>query len=114
MPKGKMFDIIYARPYTSQGERKVHWIPCGRGFETDKGFDLLLYTVPVGGTEGEGVRLMMRESDPNFQRGGQQRGGAPQGGGQRGPQIEQRRAPPRQEQAPAYDGPPPGDDDLPF
>ena len=63
----KMYDVIYARSYENRdGHEKTDWMRCGRAFQTDKGFDILLYVVPVGSTHGE-VRLQMRESDGKFQ-----------------------------------------------
>lgn len=110
MARAPIFDVIYPRKYKQAGgDERTEWNRIGRAFQTDKGFDVILYSVPVG-TNGE-IRFHLRESDPSFQRGGQGQGG----GGQRGPQVEQRRAPPRQDAPPAYDGPPPDDgDNLPF
>ena len=110
MPENKRrFDVIYPRPYEKKdGQRGTDWLRVGVAYEGERNFTIILYAMPVGGTETPGeTRLLLKESDGREQRGRQQGG----------PVVE-RRGPPQQRrlepQVEGWNGPPDPPDDLPF
>lgn len=101
-------DVIYPRSYERKdGVKGTDWLRVGVAWMKPDGTgDIILYTLPVGGTENPGeCRMVLKPSEGREQR------QAPQGGQQRGPQVQPRRG--YQQEPGGYDGPP-DDDNLPF
>jgi hypothetical protein len=68
-PRPRKYDALYARPYVHHGVEKLQFFRIGTAFQTDTGFDLLLYLAPPANADGA-MRIMVRpaldEDDPEL------------------------------------------------